>query len=143
MICHVLEHVADPVSFLTDAGSHIRNGGFVLISLPCEWFSLMFTMNGPVAKNRKMRYLSMIQKLPFFEKVIDFYSTLAKIKLHLIPPFGFVKQSEHLTIFNKTAIARMVERSGFVLQGDITIADNAIFGQEYICVARKTANRLE
>jgi hypothetical protein len=143
MICHVLEHVQDPLSFLRDISSHVRTGGFTLISLPCESFSLRFVMNRPAAKKQKMRYLSLIQKSPFLEKLIDFYSTFGKVKLNLIPPFGFIKQSEHLTIFNKTAIIRMLERSGFALQGEIRLANNAIFGQEFVCVAKKTAKLIE
>jgi hypothetical protein len=37
----------------------------------------------------------------------------------------------------------MLERSGFALQGEIRLANNAIFGQEFVCVAKKTAKLIE
>jgi SAM-dependent methyltransferase len=137
MICHVLEHVADPVSFLSDISRYVTPGGFVLIALPREAFTLPFLFGNRVFQMAYSKYLETVQKVPLVERVLDFYSTAFKVKFNLIPPLGFIKQSEHLTVFNERAIGRMVERAGFEMQGGMRLGFHAVFGKEFVCVCRK------
>jgi SAM-dependent methyltransferase len=137
MVCHVLEHVADPVAFLEEVGKCVRPGGFVLIALPCEAFSLRFMVKNLAIQSLYAKYLSFLQRVPIIEKVVDFLSTAFKVKFNVIPPLGFIKQSEHLTVFSEGAIQWMVTRAGFHLQGGVSVGLHSVFGNEFVCVGRK------
>jgi hypothetical protein len=47
--------------------------------------------------------------------LVDFYSTVGRVKANLIPPLGLQKCSEHLNFFTESSLQVLLEKNGFEL----------------------------
>jgi len=105
--CHVLEHLNDPAKGLAESVSVLKPGGILYLELPYEPWRGPFL---PPAVTRPWVELLSRTKLPLL--AADFVSTAARVKLHVLPPLGFVAVREHLNFFNVESVRRLVERGG-------------------------------
>jgi SAM-dependent methyltransferase len=106
LTCHVLEHMNDPKSGLQEVLSLVKDGGFIYLEVPYEdWKSFPEL---PYQKN----LIEFIIKYPFILKWIDLFLTVLRVKLKIIPPYGFKIIQEHLNFFTKKSIQHLIIKSG-------------------------------
>lgn len=121
MVCHVLEHVPDPKSILEQIGKLLSSEkSWLYIEVPYEIYGLSF-----VPKNRYYNcYLKILAKTRYILMVLDFYSTLFRIKAGFIPPLGFIKMHEHINFFTKESFFELLRKSGFEIKKCEIISKN-------------------
>jgi SAM-dependent methyltransferase len=107
--CHVLEHINEPLTGLAEAASLLKPGGLLYLELPYEPWRGPYL---PAALSAPWLKLLAMTKWPLL--AADFFSTAARIKLHTLPPFGFVAIREHLNFFGVQSVRKLVERGGLV-----------------------------
>lgn len=106
----VLEHVSDPLAILQKIHGILSQNGYLLLEVPYESFYYRNWFGDSLTKN----YLDLLLHFPRQAlKIMDFYSTLLKIKLHCIPPMGFVKLHEHINFFSETSFYPLLKSAGF------------------------------
>ena len=92
--CHVLEHVSDPGGYMDDLVKFGRPGSLFFIEVPNERYASS-AFNGAAVQKA---WLSWVAERGLLFKALDFLSTGLRVKLGLVPPFGFVALREHLQI---------------------------------------------
>jgi hypothetical protein len=92
--CHVLEHVSDPAGYMADLVGLGRAGSLFFIEAPNEKYASP-AFNG---SGMQKAWLSWLARTGIVFKALDFLSTGLRVKLGLVPPFGFVALREHLQI---------------------------------------------
>ncbi len=110
MICHVLEHCSDPcdtLAKLRELGGERRL--LCYVELPYERYDLRFAGKGRFFA----WYLDMLLRLGPLLTVVDFYTTLARMRWSLIPPLGVMKCHEHLNFFNEKSLESLLRTAGF------------------------------
>jgi len=103
--CHVLEHVSDPRGYMGDLVKLGRPGSLFFIEVPDERYTSS-AFNGSAAQKAWLSWLATTE-LPF--KALDFLSTGLRVKLGLVPPFGFVALREHLQVFTVKGLKAFLE----------------------------------
>jgi hypothetical protein len=92
--CHVLEHVSDPGAYMGDLVALGRPGSLFFIEVPNEKYASP-AFNG---SGMQKAWLAWLARTALLFKAFDFLSTGLRVKLGLVPPFGFVALREHLQI---------------------------------------------
>jgi hypothetical protein len=108
LLLGVLEHCSEPLSVLLKlkALAHGHNS-HIAIGVPYERFSLRFVGSGMLYS----RYLDTLLKSASTLKLVDFYSTVFRVRSNAIPPLGIVKCHEHLNFFNEQSITALLHRA--------------------------------
>lgn len=110
LLSHVLEHLPDPMAQLARLRRLLRaDEGLVYVEVPLErpWLGLV----GRGSARR--RYLETLRKHQVLLRVMDFSSTLFRVKVNIVPPFGFVKLHEHVNFFSEGSLRVALDRTGF------------------------------
>jgi SAM-dependent methyltransferase len=107
--CHVLEHLNEPAEGLAQCLSGLASGGHLYLELPHEpW-------HGPgLPPALALPWLQALASSHWPLVAMDFLSTAARVKLGVLPPFGFLAVREHLNFFTVESVRRLVERAGLV-----------------------------
>ncbi len=105
--CHVLEHLNEPMTGLEESVSVLKKGAHLYLELPFEpWV-------GPFMPARMSKWwVTLLSKTKWPLMAADFFSTAARVKLHVVPPMGFVAVREHLSYFTIESVRRLIERAG-------------------------------
>jgi len=112
LLLGVLEHCPEPLSVLQKVRPLMRGpDARIIIGVPYEWYGLKSVRPGRVYS----WYLDTLLKSRPLMKAIDFYSTLARVRFHRIPPFGIVKCHEHLNFFNEQSMTALLRGAGMDL----------------------------
>jgi hypothetical protein len=98
--CHVLEHVSDPGGYMGNLVGLGRPGSLFFIEVPNEKYASP-AFNGSTVQKA---WLSWVAGTRLVFKALDFLSTGLRVKLGLVPPFGFVALREHLQIVTVTGL---------------------------------------
>ncbi len=112
MLCHVLEHCSDPVAMLTTL-KRLGNDAprYCYIEVPYERYSLALAGRGRLHR----RYLDMLLRMLPLLTVVDFCTSVLRLRCNLIPPLGVMKCHEHLNFFNEKSLGAILRSSGFQL----------------------------
>ncbi|MDO8644462.1 MAG: hypothetical protein Q7S00_05805, partial [bacterium] len=113
-------------------------GSLFCIEVPCERYQLWGIFMDSFFGRIYEAYLRSLLRLPFLMKSIDFISTLFRLKLNFVPPFGFVKLHEHINFFDENSLQALLKKSGFSILLCRTYRENRVFGfgASILCLAR-------
>ena len=117
LLNHVLEHSAEPLELLRRVARLMAPGtGILHVEVPREYYNLAWVRQGP----DQAGHLAALASHPTLLKWLDFYSTVFRVAVNAIPPFGFLKLHEHINLFNEQALAKACEAAGLeVLAVDV------------------------
>jgi SAM-dependent methyltransferase len=100
----VLEHVSDPGALLDDMLSMLRPGGMLYVEVPDQlWKRVSSWRLSPAVADWLCRN-------PRLLLAADIYSTAFRVKLGVLPPFGFVPMREHINFFSAAALRSIVQQ---------------------------------
>ena len=108
MLCHVLEHVMEPRTFLHEVMTHVTSAGFLYIEIPLERPHI-----NSVSKNMTITWYQWLDHHPFCLRIIDFLSTASRMLLGWLPPLGLLKTSEHVNFFDESSLQALLAAEGF------------------------------
>jgi SAM-dependent methyltransferase len=109
MICHVLEHLNDPVALLRKVRQVIDPEGVLYLEVPMD----MPRLHKWHARDLYRRYLVRVGKTRWPLVVSDFVSGVSRQIGLRIPRLGVVKQSEHINYFTDRSLQAILTRAGF------------------------------
>lgn len=135
ILSQVLEHHSAPAQLLQQLGRLTRPGGLVYIEVPHERVRL-----GLVPRGGGYRwYLDQLRQVPWLTRLVDLWSTAARVKLDVLPPLGFAKLHEHLNFFDVASLRALVGRCGLeVLACErSTLPRGKVRPPLLVCVARR------
>lgn len=128
IVCaQALEHVTDPRQTVAQLGSMLAANGRIYFEVPDEIWENR-TCAGP-ARDRWLRWLV---RWPAALVAGDILSTACRIKLGVLPPFGFIPMREHLQYFTADALRALIHAGGLHVVGS---GRNSV-GQIYAVAAR-------
>jgi SAM-dependent methyltransferase len=108
-ICHVLEHLNDPVAVLREVRQVIDPQGVLYLEVPLDtprlhkWHS----------RDAYQRYLARVGRTRWPLVVSDFASGVSRQIGIRIPRLGVVKQSEHINYFTESSLKALLATTGF------------------------------
>lgn len=111
MLAHVLEHCSAPLSFLANLRSLATDLTIYYFEVPFERPSVRFAPRGLLQRMYRDAVLCVKPLLT----LVDFYSTVCRVKFDCNLPFGLLKCSEHLNFFNEKSMSALLERGGYEL----------------------------
>ena len=111
MLAHVLEHCSEPKDMLNTLKPLLHERSLLYLEVPFERPTMRLAGAGSFQRN----YLNMLLGMGPLLKMVDFYSTVARVKFNTIPPFGLQKCSEHLNFFTPASLKALLERNGLEL----------------------------
>lgn len=109
MAAGVLEHCSDPAAVLEQLRSLLNPGAILCVGVPYERYGIRCAGKGSLYRG----YLKALLGVPKALIAVDFYSAVARIRMHHIPPLGFIKCHEHLNFFEQKSMKALLERTGF------------------------------
>ena len=108
MVCHVLEHTSDPLKFLRELRGKVR-AGWMYAEVPLER-PRVFKLHANGGRGEQATWIRRARPLWLG---LDFYSTLFRVKLGVVPPLGPIKLHEHLNFFSANSLRTLFERAGY------------------------------
>ena len=112
LLNNVLEHASDPSDLLSRIGLLLVPGrGILHIEVPLERYGLRWVDNGVESLSR----LKGLAKHPRLLRWIDFYSTLFRTFLGVVPPLGILKMHEHLNFFHEKSLSLACQSAGMTV----------------------------
>jgi SAM-dependent methyltransferase len=111
LICHVLEHLNDPLAVLVQARRALQSDGFLYVEVPLD---LPRTHHWH-AKQAYRRYLHWISGKRPLTVLADFASGVSRQLGFRIPRLGLVKESEHINYFTQRSLTTLLERAGYTV----------------------------
>jgi 2-polyprenyl-3-methyl-5-hydroxy-6-metoxy-1,4-benzoquinol methylase len=110
MMCHVLEHLEDPLETLENAANSLPIGGLLYIEIPLDEPSRIPRLFGTKFYHQ---YTKLLCAFPWLFIGADLLGLVTR-KFLGWPIWGSViKQSEHINFFNHTSITKVIEGVGF------------------------------
>ena len=101
LLNHVLEHSPEPGKQLLRVAQLLKPGiGILHVEVPFERYHLGRSSQG----NGQGRRLAFLARHPALLRWADFYSTLFRVALNRVPPFGFPKLHEHINFFSERSL---------------------------------------
>ncbi len=121
VICaQVLEHVSDPNALLEEMISLLKPGGFLYLEVPDQiWRGLPGRLRQSVVE--------WLCRRPRLLLAADIYATAFRVKLGILPPFGFVPMREHINFFSAQALRTLSDRGALRLLGEGRTNDRSFF----------------
>jgi len=110
MICHVLEHLENPLETVENASKILSTGGLLYVEKPLDGPSRIPKLFSSKFYNQYTKFLC---RFPLLFIRADLVGLVSRKFLGL-PIWGSViKQSEHINFFNETSITQVIEAMGF------------------------------
>ncbi|MCA1826004.1 MAG: methyltransferase domain-containing protein [Myxococcales bacterium] len=110
MLCHVLEHMSEPYKFLREL--NVR-AGWMYAEVPLERPRLLKLHADGASRGAPAAWIPRARPLWLG---LDFYSTIFRVKLGLLPPLAPIKLHEHLNFFSRASLRKLFERAGFSVE---------------------------
>jgi SAM-dependent methyltransferase len=123
MICHVLEHLNDPVALLREVHQVLDAGGVLYVEVPLD----MPRLHPWHSRDAYRRYLAVISRTRWLLLLADFVAGVSRQRGLRIPRLGLVKQSEHINYFTESSLHALLAKAGFRVR-DCGAEPNASFG---------------
>ncbi|HTB22400.1 MAG TPA: methyltransferase domain-containing protein [bacterium] len=139
ILANVLEHSSDPGGLLKEIKALARpTGSSFLVTVPYERYRLGFIPTRGPAERLYAKFLDRVAAWPDLGKVLDFYSTLFRVKTGVVPPLGYLTLHEHINFFNETSLAALLKAEGFeVLRCQkVRFGVSGGFENSLLCLAR-------
>lgn len=128
IVCaQVLEHLTDPRHAVEKLGAMLAPDGRLYLEVPDEIWK-----NRSFAGTLRDRWLAWLVKRPRLLLAGDILSTGCRIKLGILPPFGFIPMREHLQYFTEDALCALIHAGGLHV---VRSGRNSV-GQIYAVAAR-------
>lgn len=109
LLNHVLEHLAEPVELLRRTARLLRPGsGILYVEVPLERYRLGWGGQGPGPRRR----LAWLASHPALLRWLDFYSTVCRVLLGVLPPLGLLRAHEHLNLFHERSLGAACRAAG-------------------------------
>src|SRR5450631_2029707 len=109
MICHVLEHLNDPVALLREVRQVIDAQGVLYVEVPMD----MPRLHDWHARDQYQKYLARLGGTRWPLVASDFLSGVSRQVGFRIPRLGVVKQSEHINYFTDQSLKALLAKAGF------------------------------
>jgi len=109
MICHVLEHLNDPVALLREVHQVIDAQGVLYVEVPMD----MPRLHDWHARDAYQKYLARVGRMRWPLVASDFVSGVSRQVGFRIPRLGVVKQSEHINYFTDQSLNALLTKAGF------------------------------
>jgi SAM-dependent methyltransferase len=117
----VLEHVSDPRALFDDMISLLNPGGLLYLEVPDQiWRRFTSLRLG-------QRVIAWLSGRPRLLLAADIYSTAFRVKLGILPPFGFVPMREHINFFSAGALRAFSQRNAMCIQSEGRTDDNSFY----------------
>lgn len=121
LLCHVLEHASEPRALLEKIAPLLRDrDSYLYVEVPYERAKLSFVGRG----NGYARWLETLAKVRPALTAIDFYSTVFRRKLDVVPPLGLLKLHEHINYFAEDSLRAVLEAAGY----EVAVVDREVIG---------------
>lgn len=128
IVCaQVLEHLTDPRRTVEKLGGLLAPAGRMYLEVPDEIWE-----NRSFAGALRDRWLGWLVRRPTMLLAGDIFSTACRIKLGILPPFGFIPMREHLQYFTEQSLRAIIHACGLHVVG----SGRNSAGQIYAVVAR-------
>jgi hypothetical protein len=111
MLAHVLEHCSEPLRVVDELKRLANERTIYYLEVPYERPSLRLAPRGRLQE----LYLDALLHAGPLLTVVDFYSTVCRVRFDCNLPFGLQKCSEHLNFFNERSLHALLERGGYEL----------------------------
>jgi len=111
LLCAIVEHFSEPLAQVRRVADFVKPGGLLYIEVPEDSFSVESIPKG----QWYVAYLQRLVRHPLLMLVVDFFSTVVRLKFRVIAPFGFAKQHEHLNYFDVGSLANLVTAAGLTV----------------------------
>lgn len=135
LCCHVLEHATAPDGVLMDIVSrYLEDDGTIYIEVPREQYDLRFVPLTGMVRTFYEAYLRAVAHSRIAYTIIDFYSTVSRIKLNIVPPFGFLKKHEHINFFSAESLSRLMRRCGLQVLTSSLVEDMGSRGFSHVLI---------
>lgn len=102
----VLEHVSNPRNVLRDIANCLHEDAHVYLEVPNQTWRSWPALQPPHG------LLKRLCRHPYLLLAADIYSTLFRVKLKVLPPFGFVPMREHINFFTLQALVSLAKQCG-------------------------------
>jgi SAM-dependent methyltransferase len=109
MVCHVLEHLNDPVALLREVRQVIDAQGVLYVEVPMDQPRLHHWH----AREAYQRYLVRMARTRWPLVASDFLSGVSRQVGLRVPRLGVVKQSEHINYFTERSLEALLSTAGF------------------------------
>lgn len=106
MACHVLEHISDFNMVLLEILENLNDGGYLYLEVPVDKFEVTQFHSSGIYKS----FLNLLQSRKTLFMFFDFITGLSRTLWSKIPSFGIVKQSEHVSYFNRKSLEKLAEK---------------------------------
>jgi len=129
MMCHVLEHVMEPVALLDTTAALVAEGRTLYVEVPLERTRIGGVRRSPISH-------------PGLHKALDFFSTVTRVMLGWLPRGTQLKVSEHVNFFDERSLRAAMERAGLRVIRLEARTSNRLFGRSGTlhCLAEKPAD---
>jgi len=136
ILAHVLEHCSEPKQILRELKRLGHEETLFYFEVPFERPSLRWTGKG----RWQERYVGALLRAEPVLRLVDLYSTVARLKLNFVPPLGLQKCSEHLNFFNERSLQKLLESAGFELidSGIAPVSSSSGLSRVLYGLARRT-----
>lgn len=113
MLCHVLEHIADPMAVIAEIRGLLEAGkSYLLIEVPYERHDLSYSL--PTATSK---ILPVVLRHKYLRLANDVYTLYFRHRWNLIPPLGISRLHEHINFFSEESLRHLLIRSGLTVLG--------------------------
>jgi hypothetical protein len=114
LLANVLEHSSEPGGLLKEIKALARGGGSsFLVTVPYERYRLGFIPTRGFPEKLYAKCLAGAAAWPALGRILDFYSTLFRVKAGLVPPLGYLTLHEHINFFNECSLEALMRAGGF------------------------------
>lgn len=137
MLCHVLEHVMEPKTFLRQVLANVALSGMIYVEVPLERPHLAA---GP--ETITYAWYRWLESHRLCLLGVDFLSTVARTQISWLPPLGLLKVSEHVNFFDEGSLRSLLTSEGFVDVWMGTHPKRRLVGRSGVikCLARRSAD---
>lgn len=109
IIAHVLEHLVDPLSVLTEVNATLSESGFLYVEVPLD----RPRVRSWHASSEYARMLERAGKRRSSFVPMDFATGVSRQFRRRVPRCGAVKESEHINYFSEKSLRKLLTAAGF------------------------------